>query len=254
VGGFGSGRWYRYSTRATVEGCQRIDVRHLRKAGLLRRRLFPLSWTRGAEPSGSIMVHVTMGPSGRAESLELEYKHKSGYASEWTSMRDRIELAWTSCNYGGERPWLVCPSCRRRRAVLCLAGRAVFRCRQCHGLAYASTREDPLARTDSKLRELRRRMGENEPWRGGATDWYPLEKPKGMHWTTWERLLRERRAQSDRWHLLFVRDLAELGLRLGRIAGDRGEADRLAGELRDCEAAAVASGVLPPWRQRGSRW
>lgn len=252
MGGFGSGRWYRYDTRGTVEGCQRIDVRHLRKAGLLALWVFPLSWTRGAEPSGSIMVYVTRGPGGRAESLELEYKHKSGYATEWTSMRDRIALAWTPCNYGGERPWLVCPSCWRRRAVLCLSGRGLFRCRKCDGLTYASTREGLLDRTDSKLRALRRRMGDREPWRGGATDWYPGEKPRGMHWRTWDRLVREWHFLCERWHLLWMRDIADLGVRLGHLTGDD-EADRLAGELRECEAEAVAMGMLPPRRRRGSR-
>ncbi len=39
------------------------------------------------------MVYVAMSPGGRAENLELGYKHKSGYATDCTSMRDRIALA-----------------------------------------------------------------------------------------------------------------------------------------------------------------
>jgi len=95
-------------------------------------------------------------------------------------------------------------------------------------------------------------MGDQESWRGGATDWYPGAKPKGMHWSTWERLCREWHTLSERWHLLFLRDLADLGVRLGRLTGDD-EADRLADQLRDCKVEAVAAGVVPPRRQRGSR-
>ncbi len=117
------------------------------------------------------------------------------------------------------------PELRRRRVVLCLLGRGLFRCRKCHGLAYVSTREGLLDRTGSKLRELRRRMGDRESWLGGATDWYPGEKPTGTHWRTSDRLARQWHFLSDRWHLLWMRDLADLGVRMGRLAGDRGEAD-----------------------------
>ena len=41
-----------------------------------------------------------------------------------------VFLSWTLCQYGGARPWFLCPSCRRRVAIL--YGGAVFACRHCY--------------------------------------------------------------------------------------------------------------------------
>jgi hypothetical protein len=43
-------------------------------------------------------------------------------------VRDRINLATTPCNFGGERARFICPGCLTNRDVLfCVGG--VFRCR-----------------------------------------------------------------------------------------------------------------------------
>ena len=51
-----------------------------------------------------------------------------------------MRLSRSSCHYGGERPWFLCPHCGRRVAIL--YGGAVFACRTCYGLAYEVQRED----------------------------------------------------------------------------------------------------------------
>ncbi len=48
-----------------------------------------------------------------------------------------VKLTTTSLHYGGQRPWLLCPSCGRRRRDLLVAGLHVG-CRACEGAAYAS--------------------------------------------------------------------------------------------------------------------
>lgn len=65
-----------------------------------------------------------------------------------------IKLVWTNCNYGGQRPWFICPKCLRRVGKLSdrnhsLRGLSLlfnlytkeaktkfFRCRKCLNLAY----------------------------------------------------------------------------------------------------------------------
>ncbi len=50
-----------------------------------------------------------------------------------------IRLAWTPCNYGGSRPWFLCPGegCGRRVAIL-YGPTLPLLCRLCRGLRYAS--------------------------------------------------------------------------------------------------------------------
>ena len=50
-----------------------------------------------------------------------------------------LRLAWTPCNYGGSRPWFLCPGCDRRAAILYVEGGRLL-CRPCLGLSYPSQR------------------------------------------------------------------------------------------------------------------
>ena len=242
MGGYGSGRWYRYDSRDTVESYHRIDLRYIRKHGLLDRPWFSLSWRRGREPSGSVGVSVERDDDGRPEALRLTYRYRRGYGGEWQDVTDRIRIEWTPCNLGGERPWLMCPGCRKRRAVLC--GGTYFRCRECHGLAYESSRESVLERTDRKLRKLRERMGDENAWIGPADLWYP-EKPKGMHWCTWERLWRQWRSLCYDHRILWGRELAWMAVGLSELyTGEEERTMRL--RLQGLEAEAAALGLVPP--------
>jgi hypothetical protein len=93
-------------------------------------------------------------------------------------------LTWTACNFGGERPWFICPGagCGRRVAVLYGPGR-YFLCRHCYDLVYESHRENGMYRALHKAQSIRKRLG------GSANMMEPFpEKPKGMHWTTYDRL------------------------------------------------------------------
>jgi hypothetical protein len=84
----------------------------------------------------------------------------------------------------GERPWFICPGaeCGRRVAVLYGPGR-YFLCRHCYDLVYQSQRENKIYRSLHRAQNIRKRLG------GSANMMEPFpEKPKGMHWQTYERL------------------------------------------------------------------
>lgn len=94
-----------------------------------------------------------------------------------------VAIAWTPCRYGGRRPWLVCPGCGSRRLAL-YAHEDRIRCRACLGLGYPSQLLDAGARLTAKADRLERRAG----WDGDPqADW--IDKPRGMHWSTFRRLL-----------------------------------------------------------------
>jgi hypothetical protein len=71
--------------------------------------------------------------------------------------------------------------CGRRVAVLYEGG--LFACRRCCGLAYTTQQETPMYRGLAMAQKIRRRLG-------GSTDIFDVfpHKPKGMHWSTYDRL------------------------------------------------------------------
>jgi hypothetical protein len=183
MGGFGSGRWGWHWKKTDTDPLPRLDVRDLARRGKLTPGVWSsVHWTRGGKPAGSIAVVA------EPNAVILDYKSKGPMETEWKSIHERISLTFTPCTYGGERPWFVCPSCWSRRAVLYLVGDC-FRCRSCHDLAYSSTRERPGDRAQRRANTLRQRLGDASGSRYQGL-LYP-EKPKGMHWRTYERLHRE---------------------------------------------------------------
>jgi hypothetical protein len=177
LGGVGSGNWYRFDKKATTSECQSVDVRHLHREGVLKSgHWFTLRWSRAGKEAGSIRGAV-IGEE-KAEGVTLTYRHRSGPGREWEDVREPVPLTWTACNFGGERPWFVCPGdgCSRRVAILYGPGR-YFLGRCCYDLVYESQRENAMSRALRRAQNIRERLG------GSANMMQPFpEKPKDMHW------------------------------------------------------------------------
>ncbi|MGA2939202.1 MAG: hypothetical protein ABSF52_19185 [Syntrophobacteraceae bacterium] len=172
MGGIGSGMWSRRDKKTTIEECRRLEVLILHRKNALNFGCSgTITWKRNDRPWGEIRIEV------ETTSLDLVY-HYTGYGGS-QDVKERVPLAWTSCNYGGERPWFLCPGCGRRVGVLFLGG-SYFPCRHCYHLSYSSQNKntvlDKVCRRRDKLCE---RLGEKW-WR----------KPKGMHQKTFDRLRR----------------------------------------------------------------
>jgi hypothetical protein len=148
MGGFGSTRWGRQSTRATTEGLLALDVRVLGRRGYFTAGPGEVAegveiWSSRGSEVGRISVEYR-GADPQIVTLEYRVRRPE---EDWHTIQERVELNRTRCTFGGSRPWFVCPGCRMRRAVLfCVGG--VFRCRVCHDLAYRSTREEPIPGRD----------------------------------------------------------------------------------------------------------
>jgi len=185
LGGSGSGRWYRYGAKETTYGMINLDVNYLSRNGnFASNQLSYMTWSRDNEAICTINTRME-GPY-----LVLGYRRRLRNG-DWQGSEERVLLSYTSCNYGGRRPWFICPGvknsvpCQRRVAKLYAAGSYLL-CRHCYNLAYDSQREALRHRLLYKAQGIRRRlggsvdMGEPFPW-----------KPKGMHWKTYERLRRK---------------------------------------------------------------
>jgi hypothetical protein len=177
MGGYGSGRsgW-----KSKAEETKRIDVRYLHGRGMLAaNRYSSLSWSCGGEPSGNI------GLRSDGDKLVLNYRAKQSHEDEWTQIEENVYLDWTPCNFGGKRPWLLCPKCSQRVALIYSVGKR-FLCRHCYNVTYSSQCESLHDRLLRKSRKIRERL-EAEP-----SIYEPvLFKPKGMHQITFDRLRSE---------------------------------------------------------------
>lgn len=144
-----------------------LDVRRMHRAGGLRSgALGSWKWTNSytGDEAG------TIGYAAEAGSVELRYSVNGD------PRRQYIAVERTRCNFGGSRPWFICPVRGERVAVLYMrSGR--FACRHCQRIAYASQGEDLTGRAWRKQGKIEKRLGPD------------CERPKGMHHTTYEHLL-----------------------------------------------------------------
>ena len=186
MGGIGSGSWYRFDKKSTTEECHSVDVRYLHRNGLLKPgNWFSLGWSRAGRETGSIQGVVD--GSRLPESVTLHYRCRSGASDEWENVNETVPLEWTPCNFGGERPWFICPQagCGRKVAVL-YGPRKYFLCRHCYDLSYQSQRDNKMYRALHRAQDIRRRLGGS----ANMTEPFP-DKPKGMHHETYMRLFWE---------------------------------------------------------------
>lgn len=176
MGGFGSGLQCGSDRKTLAEECMCIDIRILKRNGLLE----PMSsgswrWQNGCY----IDIRTTFG------AVELFYK-TSYNEQPLESVYIKARLSWTRCNYGGWRPWFKCPAegCGRRVAKLYIV-RKYFLCRHCCDLAYLSQRESRECRLLDRAQGIYHRLGANS-----RDDLWSVPKPKRMHRTTYDRLIR----------------------------------------------------------------
>lgn len=175
MGGQGSGRYYHSSNTTTIEEVKRIDIRFLRRRGMLRAgSVGTINWTlNDGSPAGDIRY------SCYAERIVFHYRYRSGGA-DWESVDPVVYFDRTPCNMGGERLWFICPHCRRRCEVLCLNGKWPA-CRKCYRLPYRSQCEDRAGRLQSRQNKLEAML-----W-GDKRKWWRKKKRERLE-AEWERV------------------------------------------------------------------
>jgi hypothetical protein len=187
MGGSGSGRTASFGL--TVNKCHEfhsIDLAWLRRKKLLNvGHWSSINWSRGGLPTGSIRMACL------PDAIRLIYRHRRG-EGEWHDVNELVPLIETVTAFGGKRQWFQCISCRRRCRIL--YGGAYFRCRRCHNLKYETQYEPPFARAATRALKIRERLG----GKGGIDDCFP-DKPKAMHWRTYDRLAAEVERLQHNW-------------------------------------------------------
>jgi hypothetical protein len=207
MGGYFSTRWNFERIRQHTDLLLSLDVRWLGRIGALQPGAVAVpSWTFRGEPSGHIVTRMNRD----GDRLTLDYKTRATGETDWTPRMVHVWLDATPCHYGGERLWFRCPHCQSRRAVLFSTG-GVFACRQCHDLAYTSTREDAMNRSYRRIGTLQQRLGGGGY---GVPVWDIPGKPPRMHWQTYARLVAQLRAEQERNDVMFTEGMCRLAERL----------------------------------------
>lgn len=164
MGGFGSGRYPRRGrAKTTVSRCRSFSADWMNSEGILDADFHgTISWSRNGDEISTIGVQRVSMADGR-DALRLHYttKPRTGDDREHDY---RVPLTYTECNFGGERPWFVCPGegCGERVGKLyCRSGSDFYLCRHCHDLGYESSQKSgtheyeniqkPLEQSDAAL-------------------------------------------------------------------------------------------------------
>lgn len=176
-----------------------LDVCRLAREGLLvPGSSFEWHWTNYGQHIGEIKVSV----EGAPDRVILSYQ-RTPYDGESQDVQCRITLTNTPCHYGGARVWFLCPRCAHRCARVYHSARdGRYACRRCLKLAYSSESESLIGRAWRRQHKIEAKLAAN------------CEKPKGMHWHTYERLCDRLEAIQAKKDMLFLSHLARLGFRL----------------------------------------
>ena len=114
----------------------------------------------------------------KANKIDVNYSYRG------KSYSYSIRLDKTACHFGNYRHWWLCPKCSSRTSVLYCAG--LYVCRHCIGANYQSQLQQPIDRLFSRADAIRQRLG----WQSGIA-YGNQGRPKGMHFTTYYRLVTE---------------------------------------------------------------
>lgn len=79
----------------------------------------------------------------------------------WLRSYYKINIEYTSCFYGGKRPWFLCKACKRRAGILYKLSNLLC-CRKCGNLAYISNNRSKSLRSDPLFKKMNNYIKANE--------------------------------------------------------------------------------------------
>lgn len=208
MGGFGSGR-REYATTPTVEESHALDMDDMKEIAEHPNTTGEIYLgDQDADDTDSLSwrtegVREVAGEK-LADRIRLVYSTTHYPSEKRREVNYTVRFTYTEPNYGGVRPWFVCPDCETRRRKLYLPPRpdvGRYLCRECYDLGYRSSRTSgmPVKRAEQRYRkafakadaENRRPHPNNPP----ATP----TRPNGMHRDTFDDLLDEVREARREW-------------------------------------------------------
>lgn len=192
---------------ATVSECRTVEVSALNDEGLLEPDSAGLLEWRRNDDLVAALRWERAGPhrddvDGDQRVIEISYATIDARSGETRRNEGTVPIETTSCNFGGERPWFRCPDCSERVGGLhCPPAGERFRCRECHGLAYESTRatRNPQKRAKLRYERIHEKLHPDFESHHPSLGTFHVTKPNQMHWDTYEELRADLREAHDDW-------------------------------------------------------
>ena len=174
MGGYGSTRWTGVPRRYETGECLRLDAQDLKP--YLRSRTtcsVVWGWSDGSRITLKLTPFYDASVVARMDVDEPPQTHLIlNYKSGEQDVEQSVSIDPQPLHFGGWRPWLRCPDCRRRCKYVYLPPEGSmpvrrFACRQCHHLTYRSSNlsrsNDPFVallakRMDVNVRVARRQL------------------------------------------------------------------------------------------------
>lgn len=180
MGGIGSGQYYRWGSKSTLEDYKCLNINRMVKLDAIEDNSLNSGYwiwsdaNTGKEKSRIGYQCNTLAPDNQY--LRIQYSFTdSGQEFDY-----KIKLSTSKPHYGGKRYWFLCPVTSKRVSKLYLIpsdGR--FLSRHVYKINYASQMRGYIDRQiDKKWKILRKTDGSNHPIR-----------PKGMHHNTFDKIL-----------------------------------------------------------------
>jgi hypothetical protein len=209
MGGYGSGRWGAWPTAEATQSYV-IEMSSLTRAGIGPGRhgkaTFPFE-------AGEFPVVLTIDCRSEGAGF-IDFAHETRDTSDPRQICYRVWLNWSRPYFGGRRYWFCCPGTGERSAILFLPlGGHRFMSRAAYRLGYACQRESRSDRLMRKARKLHRELGGD----GEALGQDAPDKPKGMHWRTYEHKVARWQAAEERADEAWLASMAPLYRRLGAL-------------------------------------
>jgi len=187
MGGINSGR-RRSVNRGVVEQYPSIDLRILRRAGLLRHgecTYDTLYWRNQDLDALSIRIFIDLSNPHDA-SIQI-MRNSDGFA-----IKERVAIECVPCHLGGVRCYFLCPINGDRCEQLFLVD-GMFASRKAHYLTYASQSADELSRSRRKVRKLHKLVSGDGRY----------ARPRGRN--RWEKVQKLKQAKLDAQELYLER-------------------------------------------------
>ena len=164
--------WYR-PKKQTTDNLLKISIKNLRTSELLQDNAIKVGsiyWDGTNPETAKSSINFKLNTTTSNKYLEI------GYMCNDDTMKYPTPLEMTRPNYGGVRWWFRCPRCGKRCSALYIKSK-YFWCRKCNNLTYRSQQYSFADRM---------RLMSNKYERLAETDG---RKTKGMHWSTYNRLM-----------------------------------------------------------------
>ena len=143
------------------------------------------------------------------DEVVLEYRTRQR-DEKWKEIEDTIHFLKVPNNYGGNRLYFKCPYCWNRFRFLYMRW-GYFRCRKCNDLNYGIQQGGkgftvPVMRMERILDKL----GVKENLAPIDMQCYVPNKPKGMHWKTYHKLVDKLEEAQDDYYCKSMKKMMAL--------------------------------------------